>query len=384
MKLGIDASNLRAGGGVTHLVEVLRAANPLAHGFERVVVWGPDATLAALPDQPWLQREHVVMLNRSLPYRLLWQRRYSGPAAQASCDILFVPGGSYSGSFHPFVTMFRNMLPFSPMERRRYGASWLRAKLALLRQGQTATFHAADGIIFLNQHACEVLQAEIGPLSAPVATIPHGVDPVFHRCRGTRQDQVAFSIQRPFKFLYVSTVDVYKHQDTVAEAVVALASSGAPVTLDLVGAAYTPALRRLQRLLQRIDPEAAVVRYHGGVAHAQLPEWYHTADAFVFASTCENMPNILLEAMASALPIACSDRRPMPDVLADGGIYFDSESVSSVTKALRQLVDDGALRDQLADRAHERSASYTWSESADRTLRFIHEVKTASARRPQR
>lgn len=40
MILGIDASNIRAGGGVTHLVELLRAANPSVHGFEKVIVWG--------------------------------------------------------------------------------------------------------------------------------------------------------------------------------------------------------------------------------------------------------------------------------------------------------------------------------------------------------
>ena len=35
------------------------------------------------------------------------------------------------------------------------------------------------------------------------------------------------------------------------------------------------------------------------------------------------MPNTLVEAMASGLPIACSDRGPMPEVLGDGGVLFD-------------------------------------------------------------
>ena len=36
LTIGIDASNLR--GGVTHLVELLRIANPVMHGFDRIVV----------------------------------------------------------------------------------------------------------------------------------------------------------------------------------------------------------------------------------------------------------------------------------------------------------------------------------------------------------
>ena len=264
--------------------------------------------------------------------------------------------------------MFRNTLPFSDIERRRYGLSWRAAKLVLLKHGQTATFRAADGTIFLNEHASEVLQAVVGRLPGAVATIPHGVDPAFRRRRKVEPEHSVFSVEKPFKFLYVSTVDVYKHQDVVAEAVVRLAAGPTPVTLDLIGTAYAPALRRLQRVLAKIDPHGKVVRYHGGVPYTKLPHWYHTTDAFVFASTCENMPNILLEAMAAALPIACSDRRPMPDVLGDGGVYFDPESVASVSAALDRLMSDRTLREHIAERAHSRSAEFTWEESADRTL----------------
>jgi hypothetical protein len=45
MILGIDASNIRGGGGVTHLVELLKAANPIQYGFEKVYVWSGKYTL---------------------------------------------------------------------------------------------------------------------------------------------------------------------------------------------------------------------------------------------------------------------------------------------------------------------------------------------------
>jgi hypothetical protein len=37
MRIGIDASNIHASGGVTYLVELLRAAKPKEHGFERLL-----------------------------------------------------------------------------------------------------------------------------------------------------------------------------------------------------------------------------------------------------------------------------------------------------------------------------------------------------------
>ena len=45
-QLGIDASNICDGGGLTHLVELLHAAKPATHGFEKIYVWAPSATLA--------------------------------------------------------------------------------------------------------------------------------------------------------------------------------------------------------------------------------------------------------------------------------------------------------------------------------------------------
>ena len=131
MNLGIDASNLRAGGGVTHLVELLRAAKPLAHGFSRVIVWGGQRTLSQIENRPWLVKCHQPLLDKSLPYRIFWQRfRFSRLARMAGSDVLLVPGGAYAGDFHPMVTMSRNMLPFEWRELRRYG--WSLASFGIL------------------------------------------------------------------------------------------------------------------------------------------------------------------------------------------------------------------------------------------------------------
>jgi hypothetical protein len=46
---------------------------------------------------------------------------------------MFVPGGLCTARYRPFVTMFRNMLPFSERERQPYGWSPMRLKLELLR-----------------------------------------------------------------------------------------------------------------------------------------------------------------------------------------------------------------------------------------------------------
>jgi len=52
MRLGIDASNVRSGGGIIHLQKILEQAEPKKHLINRVVVWGGDTPLDNFPDKP--------------------------------------------------------------------------------------------------------------------------------------------------------------------------------------------------------------------------------------------------------------------------------------------------------------------------------------------
>src|SRR5205085_11310787 len=127
-RLGVDASNLGDGGGITHLRELLGAAQPHEHGITRVTVWAGSETLRQLPEQPWLERAHEPLLDQALPARVWWQKARLPQLAQRTCDLLFAPGGTCSGVFRPVVTMSRNLLPFEFGELRRYGASASTAK----------------------------------------------------------------------------------------------------------------------------------------------------------------------------------------------------------------------------------------------------------------
>jgi glycosyltransferase involved in cell wall biosynthesis len=184
----------------------------------------------------------------------------------------------------------------------------------------------------------------------------------------------AYSVSRPFRWLYVSAIHGYKRPWNVAEAVASLRLAGRPITLDLVGPPYPAAQRRLQQTLDRVDPRASFITVTGGVPHRDLPDRYDRADAFVFASACENMPNSLLEAMAAGLPIASSDRPPMPEILGRGGVYFDPDSPASIAVAMAQLMDSPVERERAAAEAHDRARGYRWSRCATDTLDFLARV----------
>jgi glycosyltransferase involved in cell wall biosynthesis len=378
VRLGIDGSSIRAGGGLTHLAQLLRAGDPSAAGIDSVVLWAGGRTLERMPDSPWLRRVHVSDLDRSLPGRVAWQHLRLPALARGACDLIFYPGGGCVPSRLPSVTMCQNLLPFSPRERRRYGVSFTRLRLALLRRAHRSAITAAEGVIFLTRHAQDATLADVGRPRGLCKIISHGIAVPFRRDPPDQHPLSAYSPSRPFRLLYVSIIDLYKHQGTVAEATAALRSEGLPVELALVGPAHPPALRNLRRTFGRLDPDGRFLCYRGEVAHGDLPRCYAEADAFVFASSCESLPIILLEAMAAGLPIACSSRGPMPELLADGGVYFDPEQPETVRAALRRLVTEPDLRTSLAETAHRRVQDFTWERCARETFAFLAEVARIS------
>ena len=373
MRLGIDASNIRAGGGVTHLIELLRAADPLAHGFSQVIVWSGSATLSKIEDREWLHKMHEPLLDRPLPYRIFWQRfQLKNAAKEAGCDVLFVPGGSDASGFSPMVTMSRNLLPFESKELRRYGWSWLTLKFLLLRWIQSRTFRKADAVIALTQYARDAVLNVTGRL-ANVVIIPHGTNPRFFQPPRPVRKPIEFNDARPCRALYVSIIDVYKHQWRVAESIAHLRSAGIPIALDLVGPAG-PGIGWLRDTLQKVDPQGTFIKYWGAVPYEQLHEFYASADIGIFASSCENMPNILLEGMAAGLPLACSRRGPMPEILGTAGVYFDPDRPGEIAAAIHQLIYSPELRAKLGKDAYQKAQAYSWQRCARETFEVLTQV----------
>ena len=120
----------------------------------------------------------------------------------------------------------------------------------------------------------------------------------------------------------------------------------------------------------RRDPKGEFINYIPQVSHDELPLQFSKHHAVIYASSCENMPNILIESMASGLPIACSDKQPMPEFLKDGGYYFNANSVDSIKKAIINLIEDNDSYKKIKQNLNE-IRSLKWEETSKKTFNFI-------------
>lgn len=360
---------------MTYLSEMIGAAEPQKVGIDRVIIWGNGAALAQMPQRSWIELRHQREHDEVYAAGFLWQRRQLEKQARAEkCALLFFPGSTYLGDFKPYVAVSQNMLPFSPVERARYDLGWMRLRLHLLQYMQARTFRRAAGMIFLTQWAKLGIESYLRTQYRRARIVPHGISDRFRREVQRQLPIEAYSRQRPFRWLYVSIVAPYKHQWHVAEAVAALRRKGVPMCVDFVGPAHQPSMAQLQATLKRLDPAAEFLRYLGSVSYQDLHAHYHGADGFIFATSCENLPNILIEAMSASLPIACSRMGPMPEVLGDGGLYFDPVNPADIAEVLHRMFRDPVLRARCGRIAAERSSGYSWARCADETFAFLAEV----------
>ncbi len=367
--VGIDASRNRSGGAKAHIIGILEEGDPLKYGIKQVHVWSFNLLLNSIPDYPWLVKHNPRELELSLPKQLLWQAtKLKDELRKSGCQILFSTDASTFCRFKPNVVLSQDMLSYEPGIMRLFGFSKERLRLFLILLVQNRAFRYADGVIFLTKYAGELIQRSCGLLSN-VEYIPHGVARHFKLFNKMNKCQV---INADFiKCVYVSNADMYKHQWVVVSAIAVLRQKGYNLSLTLVGGGSGNARKILDKQINISDPNAEFVKQKEYVSQHELPLLLSEADVFIFASSCENMPVTLIEGMSIGLPIACSNRGPMPEVLSDAGIYFDPEEVLSIVAAVEKIISNTELSELLGKRAKNLSALYSWSRCADETWAFI-------------
>jgi phosphatidylinositol alpha-mannosyltransferase len=139
--------------------------------------------------------------------------------------------------------------------------------------------------------------------------------------------------------------------------------------LEVVGPFGPGDYEPYQRLVQRHG--ITDVRFVGYVSPAELPHFYRKADIFCAPSLgFESFGIVLLEAMASGLPIVASDIVGYRSVMTDGqeGLLAPPGQARPLAGALHHLLDKPWLRWEMGQRGRLKASHYSWDEIIDQIL----------------
>lgn len=121
------------------------------------------------------------------------------------------------------------------------------------------------------------------------------------------------------------------------------------------------------------------VCFPGDIVSADLPALYSGASLFVFPSLYEGFGLPPLEAMACGVPVICSNRASLPEIVGDAALTFDPEDVEAIASAMRRVLDNASLRDNLRQRGLARAAQFSWERTAQETFK-IYQVLSPDLR----
>lgn len=376
MILGIDCSVSPSGGGRRHLQELFTNFDVNRHRFKKIKLWASKIYLDSLPDYPWLIKMTHPFLDGNYVYKLIWRFFIRDKSINNQVDILFSPFGTYTGKVKPYVSMSRNMLIFDKIERNRFFISLTWLKLITLYFIQKKSFKNADGIIFISSYARNYISKVIDLNNKLSVIINHGISKTFDIKPREQFPIEKYSEEKPYRILFLSSIWVYKHPLKLLKAIEILYKKGYPIHLNIVGdnaqKEIGDALEAEIHILSR--EYGNFITWHKDVKLGEVQKHYINNDMFIFTSTCENMPNILIEAMASGLPICCSNFPPMPEFLEDAGVYIDPLNVNQIALTIEKLLLNPQLRTSISEKSYSLSKKFSWDKCTDETFNFLYTI----------
>ncbi len=107
---------------------------------------------------------------------------------------------------------------------------------------------------------------------------------------------------------------------------------------------------------------AGRVRFTGRLENADMAALYRDADLMLNPSTVDNMPNSVLEALASALPVVSTDVGGLPFLARDGvsALLVPAASPEAMAAAMLRLIRQPALAAALREAGLRQVERYTW------------------------
>lgn len=140
------------------------------------------------------------------------------------------------------------------------------------------------------------------------------------------------------------------------------------IALAIVGDG--PARKELENMFRGTN-----TTFTGFLHGDELSQAFASADAFIFPSVTETLGLVILEAMASGLPVVAAKSGPTMEQVIDEetGLLFENENVNSMMVAVNKLNDQNLVQ-QMKKKARIEAENYAWEKASQQLLDYYYET----------
>lgn len=206
----------------------------------------------------------------------------------------------------------------------------------------------ADHFLVASSFTRQTLIDNGAPAEA-IRVIPYGVD----LARFAPAARTA-SVSGPLKLLFVGTINQRKGIKYLLEAL-RLLGPQAPLELTVCG--------RVVDNLALFTPFSSQVKIRPSVSLPELQAAYQDSDLFVFPSVAEGFAQVLLEALASGLPILSTTHTAAPDLIENGtqGFIVEPRRPDLIAERIQWALAHRQQLSEMRAAARERAEQFTWA-----------------------
>ena len=372
----LDQPHTGSGQYTRQLVKQLPKVAP-QHEYAVVVPDKGSFTIHDIASNPNLQSliSNIQRPTSNVRKVLFEQSSVPRAAAAYQADLLHVPYWAPPlRTKMPIVVTIHDLIPLLLPEYR--GGPFVRMYTSLVG----AAARGADLILTDSEASRRDTIQHLAIPEARVRTIYLAADPKF----STRIDPIdTAALQQNYDLpdayvLYLGGFDARKNIETLLQ-VYAWAEDALGEFFPLVIAGELPdrhnAFFRDPRIIARQIEVEKAVRFIGPVAEEDKVALYQQARAFLFASSYEGFGLPPLEALACGVPVVGSNAASIPEIVGNAGMLVDPLDARAMAGALIAVATDKQLHDNLAERAVEQAARFSWEKCARETVQAYEDVK---------
>lgn len=169
------------------------------------------------------------------------------------------------------------------------------------------------------------------------------------------------------KFIFVGTVGLRKGIPNLIQAWNKLNRNDA--TLTIIGPIS-------ENIKNKIFSENITV--YGRMPLESIVQWMQKSDIFIFPSHFEGFGLVLLEALATGLPIIASTNTAAPDIIENGqeGFIIDPNHENELQEKMQYFIDNPEIIPEMSKKARIKAEQFTWEAYGNRWEEIIKQVTT--------
>lgn len=256
-----------------------------------------------------------------------------------------------------------------------------RRQLAYLRWSTRHNGRRAHHILADSQATKDDLVRLDGLSPDKISVVYPGLDPTLQPVRDTERITAVlhrYGITPPY-LLFISTLQPRKN---LIRLIRAYKAANLPHQLVLAGKPgwlSQPIMEEIangQRSIangQWPNPQSAI-RLPGFIADADKAALLSGAAAFLYPSLHEGFGFPLLEAQACGVPVLAANSSSLPEIAGNAALLVDPLDEAALAAAMRRIVEDQSLRQELIAGGLANVQRFTWEETAVRTLHILQSI----------